>query len=159
MRAAGLQAGGLPVRLGGLIVTAHLVTGHAQVEPVLVAVGRGLGQSAAVLRGSGVVRVLKGEGGQGFGGRGRIGLDLAQHLRVAAHADVILLFQEHGDQVRERLFAARIASQHLAILFHGFGVLAGLLQRHGLAEEGLFMLGKQAEIFFQRASASAGRPS
>ena len=63
---------------------------------------------------------------------------------------MVLLLQEHRDQVRERLFAARIARQHLAILLHGFGVLAGLLQRDGLAEQRLFMLREQAEIFFQR---------
>ena len=118
---------------------------------MLVAIGRSLGERAAVLRGGGVVAVLKREGGQGLGGGRRIGLDLAEHLGVAAHAVVILLFEEHGDQVGERLFAARIARQHLAILLHGFGVLAGLLQRHRLAEKRLLMVGIEAEIFFQRA--------
>ena len=97
--AGGLQAGGLPVGLGGLIVAAHLVTRHAQVEPVLEAVGRRLCQRAAVLRGSGVVSVLKGQGGQRLGGGGRIRLDLRQHLRVTPHAAVILLLEEHGNQV------------------------------------------------------------
>jgi hypothetical protein len=158
LRTAGLQAGGLPVRLGGIFVTAHLVTRHAQVKPVFEAVGRGFRQRAAVLGGGREVAVLKGEGGEGLGGRRRIGLDLAQHLGVAADARVILLVQEHGDQVAKHLFAARIARQHLAILFDGFGVLTGLLQRHGLAEERLFMFGIEAEIFFQRCE-RFGRPA
>ena len=49
-----------------------------------------------------------------------------------------------------------IARQHLAILLHGFGVLAGLLQGDGLAEERLFVIGKEAEVFFQRLQRFGG---
>ena len=134
LRAARLEAGGLLVRLRGLFVAAHLVAGDAQVEPVLEAVGRGLRQCAAVARGSDVVAVLEGQGGQGFGGRRRIRLDFGQHLRVAAHADVSFFSRNIATRFESASSHLRIARQHLAILLHGFGMLARLLQRDRLAE-------------------------
>ena len=110
-----IQHGGLLIGMGGLLEVAELVVGHAQVEPVLEAVGDPLREVVAVARGGGEVAFGEGQRGHGLGGHGGIRLQFDQHLRVAPHGDVVLLLQEHGHQIGNGFFAARIAGQHLAV--------------------------------------------
>ena len=156
LQRTGIQHRRLLIGLGGFLEVAEFVIGHAQIEPVLEPVGGHLRERVAVARGGRKVAFGEGQGGHGLGGHGRIRLQFDEHLRVTPHGDVVLLLQEHGHQVGNGFLAARIAGQHLAVQLHRFGGPSGLLQRHALAEQRLFVIGEQAEVLLDRLQGLGG---
>ena len=106
-----------------------------------------------------VIAVGESQGGQGFHGDCGFRLQFGQHLGIAADGVVVLLLQEQGHQVGERLLAAGIAGEHAAIILHRFGVAAGLVEDDGLAEQRLLVIGELLEVVLdgrQRFGDAAG---
>jgi hypothetical protein len=150
LRRIGLQRDGLGVRVRSLLVVAHRVMRHPQVEPVLETLRNQFGQTAAVACRRRVVPVLIRQRRQRFQGHRRLRLQLGQHLRIAPHRLAVVLFEGDNHQVGERLLAPRIANQDLAVVLRRFGDLAGLLQSRALPEQRLLVIGEESEILVER---------
>ena len=92
--AIGPQRSGLPVGLDGFLMLTELVIGHAQIEPVLEAVGHRLGETAAIACGRREIAVPEGQRRQ------RLQIDAIQEL--AMHREFQLLVLQGRPILREK---------------------------------------------------------